>query len=58
MKGGVVLGRGAEGCVIAISETEVVKVLFVEPPWQERGMSNADYMTLQQKIREIDPEED
>lgn len=31
MQGGVILGRGGEGCIIQLNETEVAKVLFLEP---------------------------
>ena len=58
MKGGTILGRGAEGCVLALNDTEVAKVLFVTPWWKKRGISNADFMRLQSKIRSLDPEED
>lgn len=64
MNNGVILGRGGEGCIIQLNETEVAKVLFLEPQWRSRDLSHshaeadAKYMQIQSTLREIDPEED
>lgn len=51
-----VLGSGNYGCVFSISDDEVIKVFFEQPPWAKTYEEGKEFARVQKAILAIDPE--